>query len=420
MADLVEEKAHARLSPSASKRWMTCPGSVRLIEEHNIAYKPSKYAAEGTVAHEVHELCLVHKRKASYYLGRTIEADGMKFTVNTNMVEAVQLSLDYIDERVAMAETSGIRVEILVEVRCSLKSLGVVGLDGGTSDVILMFWEGDTLLEVEVFDYKHGQGVAVEAENNTQALSYALGTVLLPQLNGQGIPNGVTITISQPRAHHADGRIRSWEVNKNYILNWCDDELLPKAKETHNPNAKLVASEDGCRFCDVRGNCPKLTEKMQEVVMLDFADDSEPTMPDINSMTSEQKMFVINYGSMLKSFILAVDEQVKSEIDSGSKDYQGMLKLVRKTTRRKFTEEALDELVSPLLDHLERDDLFEEKTRSMTEIERRLKKSIGTKAAKEIMSDITINPEGAIVVAPESDKRKAVEPTLISDFADLN
>lgn len=93
MADLVEEKQHARLSPSSAKRWMTCPGSVKFIEALNIEETPSKYAAEGTVAHEVHELCLVNNQKASEWLGRTISADGMKFKVNQNMVDAVQASL---------------------------------------------------------------------------------------------------------------------------------------------------------------------------------------------------------------------------------------------------------------------------------------------------------------------------------------
>ena len=205
MVDLVEEKQHARLSPSATKRWMTCPGSAAIIAKLPNSDKPSKYAAEGTVAHEVHELCLLENQDAIKYKGRTFEADGFKFKVNQDMVDAVQLSLDYIRERISMANTIGRTVKVKVEVRCSLKSLGVPGMDGGTSDVILEFWDGDTLMEVEVFDYKHGAGVAVEAVDNTQAMSYALGTILLPELKDQDITDGITVTISQPRAHHPAG-----------------------------------------------------------------------------------------------------------------------------------------------------------------------------------------------------------------------
>lgn len=433
----VEEKQHAKRSPSAAKRWMTCAGSIQLIDALDIEDIPSKYAAEGTVAHEIHELCLLYKLDAKCFKGKTISADGIKFKVDQDMVDAVQLSLDYIYDRIEMAEMVGLRVEMRVEVRCSLKSLGIPGMDGGTSDVILLFWDDDfeepILVEVEVFDYKHGAGVAVDAIDNPQAMSYGLGTILLPELNGQGIPGGITITISQPRAHHPDGRIRSWKTDKDYLLNWCDDELIPRALATLSEvefyahartedfweEPDLIASDAGCRFCKAAGQCPMLYKVTQEVAMLDFADDVDPVMPDVNKLTADQKRFIMEHGAMLRSFITAVEAQVKSEVDHGSEEYDGHFKLVRKTTHRKFTEDALDEIVSPLLDHLEHSDVFVENTRSMTEIERRLKKAVGVKNAEEIMSDITIKPEGESVIAPESDRRKAVEPTVISDFADL-
>lgn len=414
MADLVEEKQHARLSPSASKRWMTCPGSIGMTEKLNIQDKPSRFAAEGTVAHEVHELCLVKNHQAKDYFGKTIEADGFKFKVNQDMVDAVQMSLDYIQDRIDMAELEGLRVEVQVEVRSSLKYLDIPGLDGGTSDVVLLFWDGDELVGIEIFDYKHGAGVAVECIDNPQAMSYALGIIVKYKAE-KSLP--VRVTISQPRAHHPDGRIRYWEVEAKYILNWQDNDLVPKAKATLEPDAKLVPSDDGCRFCPVAGQCPRLFERTQEVAMLDFADsDDEPQLPDVETLTAEQKRFVMDHAAMLRSFIVAVENQVKHEVDHGSQDYEGHYKLVRKTTRRKFIEDALDELTSPLLDHLEHGDVYEEKSRSMTEIERRLKKAIGAKHAKEVMDEVTTKPEGELVIAPQSDKRKAQQPSLIGDF----
>lgn len=414
MADLVEEKQHARLSPSASKRWMTCPGSIGMTEKLNIQDKPSRFAAEGTVAHEVHELCLVKNHQAEDYFGKTIEADGFKFKVNQDMVDAVQMSLDYIQDRIDMAELEGLRVEVQVEVRSSLKYLNIPGLDGGTSDVVLLFWDGDELVGIEIFDYKHGAGVAVECIDNPQAMSYALGIIVKYKAK-KSLP--VRVTISQPRAHHPDGRIRYWEVEAKYILDWQDNDLVPKAKATLEPNAKLVPSDDGCRFCPVAGQCPRLFERTQEVAMLDFADsDDEPQLPDVETLTAEQKRFVMDHAAMLRSFIVAVENQVKHEVDHGSQDYEGHYKLVRKTTRRKFIEDALDELTSPLLDHLEHGDVYEEKSRSMTEIERRLKKAIGAKHAKEVMDEVTTKPEGELVIAPQSDKRKAQQPSLIGDF----
>ncbi len=419
---IIENKQHARLSPSASKRWMTCPGSIGLTEQLNIEDKPSKFAAEGTVAHEIHEKCLLEGNAAKYYLGKTFTADGFKFTVTQGMVDAVQESLDYINGRIEDATEMDMTVRLEVEVRSSLEYLNIPGLDGGTSDVVLLFFAEDEdgheyLDEIEVIDYKHGAGVAVEAKDNTQALCYGLGVMRLPQFNTDHIPSGITITITQPRAHHPDGPIRSWNISQNQLAAWEQYELEPKAKACHEPDAEFKPSDDGCRFCPCAGQCPKLYERTQEVALADFADDS---FPDPVTMSVEQKSLVMDHAAMLRAFIVAVEDQIKQEVDAGSKDYEGRYKLVRKTTRRKFVGEALDPVMSPLLDHLSEEDIFEQKSRSMTEIEKRLKNAIGNKHAKEIMDDITEKPEGGLVIAPESDKRKAVQPSVIGDFNNLD
>ena len=432
MADLVEEKQHARLSPSAAKRWMTCPGSIKAIERLNIQDKPSRFAAEGTVAHEVHELCLVKNQIAKDYFGKTITADGMKFKVNQDMVDAVQMSLDYIQDRIDMAELEGLRVEVQVEVRSSLEYLGIPGLDGGTSDVVLLFWDGDELVGIEVFDYKHGAGVAVECIDNPQAMCYALGIVTKYNASRK-LP--IRITISQPRAHHPDGRIRHWDTDAKLIRWWQENELVPKALATLDEvqfyaharteektwqEPEFQPSDDGCRFCPLAGNCPALYKRSQEVAMIDFDEcEDDVQLPDVETLTAEQKQFIMDHAGTIRSFIVGVENQVKQEVDHGSQEYEGRYKLVRKTTRRKFAEDALDELTSPLLDHLDHTDIYEEKSRSMTEIERRLKKAIGAKAAKEVMDEITIKPKGELVIAPISDKRKAEQPSMIGDFTGM-
>ena len=154
--------------------------------------------------------------------------------------------------------------------------------------------------------------------------------------------------------------------------------------------------------------------------MLDFADITDPQLPNPLLLTAEQKQFIMLHGAVVKSFIVAVEKQIKDEMDIGSVEYKDELKLVRKSPKRKFIDDALDEICSPLLDHLERTDLFIEKARTTTEIEKRLKKSIGVKMAKDVMDDITVKPLGDIVVALQSDKRKEVEPTIVSDFTDID
>ena len=413
---VIEDKTHARLSPSASKRWMTCPGSVRLIESLDLPETFNRYAAEGTVAHEVHELSLIAKGIAAAHIGMRTEVDGFKFTVNEEMADAVQVGLDYVQQRIDEHEGWGYTVEVKVEVRASLKPLGIPGLDGGTSDVVLLVWDGDTLIEIEVIDYKHGQGVAVEPEHNSQALCYALG-VALEESTHITYQTNVRVTITQPRAVHMRGPIRTWEVNAVHLRNWQVNELVPKANRTRDPEAEFVPSDDGCRFCQAAGQCPALYNKTQDIAIADFAED---TFPDPKVMSSEQKRIVLDHADMLRNFVVAVENQVKLEMDHGSKDYEGGYKLVYRTTHRKLTEDAKDPDFSPLLDYIPLTDLYESKLKALGEIEKALKKTMKPKQVKELMETLTERPEPGMVVASINDSRKEVQSTMITDFTSLS
>ena len=401
---------HAKLSPSASKRWMTCPGSVALIGTLAPKETPNRYAAEGTVAHEVGEKCLLENKDPADFMGQKFTVDGFTFTVNDNMVEAVEEYVDYIRDRVSRPAN---KVDMEVEVWCSLESLGIPGLDGGTSDTVLIHHAHHI---IEVIDYKHGQGVAVEVEHNTQAMHYGLGAAIKLGIK-RADDWDIILTIVQPRAHHPDGRIRSWELTSDELFEWQDKELIPAAQATQEDNAPLVSSEDGCRFCPVAGNCTALYDKTQELAIVDFKDNS---FPNPVTMTPEQKTIVMDHATMIKAYIVAVENQIKLEVDGGSKDYEDHYKLVRKTTHRKFIDGALDPDFSELLDHLDHDQVFIEKPLALGAIEKNLKKALGVKLAKEIMGDLTMKPEGELVVAPIADKRKAEQPSIVSDFDGLD
>ena len=416
--------AHAKLSPSAAKRWMHCPGSVRLIEAIEVEDKPSRYAAEGTVAHSICEQCLLHDKDPKEFLGLKMEADGFEFTVNQNMVDACNVYVDYIREYIHDAEIQAdINIQCEVEVKCSLKHLKIKGLDGGTSDCVLINREH---CELEVDDYKHGAGVAVEVENNPQAMQYGLGALRKLEEEGEDISDWkVTLTIIQPRAIHKDGPIRSWTVSAAALLTWQKEDLIPAAKATHKPDAPLVPSDDACRFCPV-SDCQARYQKVTEMAMLDF-EDSKGILPNPELMTVEQKLNVMDHIAMIRSFLVAVEKQVKFEVDSGSQEYKGRYKLVESTTQRRLTDEAFDEICSPLLEYLEEDELYERKPKGIGALENSLKDHFRkegvkgfTKKVKEILDSVTTKPDGEIVIAPQSDRRKEVQPSIIGDFEDLD
>ena len=82
--------AHSKWSASGFEQRMLCPGSYVLQ-----AGKPdntSKYAAEGTAAHQVLTWALQEDRPASAFIGRVIESDGFTFEVDEDMARHVQVT----------------------------------------------------------------------------------------------------------------------------------------------------------------------------------------------------------------------------------------------------------------------------------------------------------------------------------------
>lgn len=420
---------HAKKSPSSSKRWMTCAGSNnlidKLIEDGAIPEdSTSKYAAEGTVAHDLGEICLRDGVHPSKFLGEKREADGFTFTVNQNMLDAVEVYVNYINDQIHDALVQAdIDLEMHLEVWCSLSSLGVIGMDGGTTDCMLINREHEV---IENIDYKHGAGVPVDVIGNTQTMMYSVGALLKLQEEGVDISNWqVYNTIVQPRAAHRDGPIRTESMSATELLEWSEETLIPAGHACDEEDAPLVPSDEGCRFCPAAGSCTALYEKTQMVAISDFEDDS---FPDPRIMTKEQKIIVMDHIDVIRSYLVAVENQVKLEMDGGSNDYEGKYKLVRKTAHRKFTEDAFDEDFSPLLDHMEPEEMYTKKPKGIGDIEKVLKKKFREEGYKgkgldqivgDVMSDVTIKPEGDIVVAPMSDKRSAVPASAVGDFSNL-
>ena len=83
-----------------------------------------------------------------------------------------------------------------------------------------------------------------------------------------------------------------------------------------------------------------------EQTKIDFS-----TVPSPDALTAEQKLKIFSAAEQIKKFIDEVVKSVTAEMLQGSK-YSG-LKLVRKATKRKFTELASDVVMSPLLDYLD-------------------------------------------------------------------
>ena len=64
--------AHAQLSASGSSRWLNCPGSVHAESIYPPDGEGSEFAIEGSMAHELADLCLKKNRDAESYIGKKV------------------------------------------------------------------------------------------------------------------------------------------------------------------------------------------------------------------------------------------------------------------------------------------------------------------------------------------------------------
>lgn len=363
--------AHSSIGASSMSRWSVCPASVRL--SIGMPNTSSKYAEEGTLAHSVAEQILNNQ---------LIDCE------DPGIIEPVMVYVDYIRDLQIGCSTYGI------EEKFDLSSV-YPGLFG-TCDAWVYDAIGSTL---HIVDYKHGQGLAVEVENNKQLRYYALGALLKLKLP----VSEVQMTIVQPRAFHPDGPIRSWKIPVIELLDFTAD-LIEAAEATQDPNAKLV-SGDHCRFCPAAPTCPELHETAIKTAQEEFS----PTL----SYSPEKLADVLSKIPAIQAWCKSVEMFAYNEAQHG-REIPGF-KLVPKKTHRKWKD--IEDLDTKLLLEvgLSYDDVFEKKMKTPAQVE-----SLLDKEGKKLLEAFTFKPDGGTNLVPVTDKRKPAKAAIETEFTVIN
>lgn len=385
----LKSKGHSRIGASGAYRWMVCPGSPAMIDKAP-PQAQSSYAAEGTAAHKVGELCLKTGNNAARYVGN--DFDGIICT--DEMAEAVQVYVDTVREDLEKNPGS----TLLVEQSFDLGQI-MLGLFG-TNDAVVFQAFG----KLSVYDYKHGFGV-VEVVDNKQLLYYALGAIL-NLLNGGGDFESVELVIVQPRAMHRDGRVRRWSVDVPYIMEFAK-ELLVAAEKTLDPNAELVAGGH-CQYCAARPFCPALKQLVVKTAAMDFPEPAPPAprFPSPDMLTPEQLKKALDLSEIINDWIRSVEAYAEESARRGVK-IPGY-KLVKKRANRKWISEAA--VAETLSEYGEA--IFEPKSLlSPAKVE----KVVGKKNLI-LIETLCETPDSGVVLVPEHDKREAVAPPMVADF----
>lgn len=231
--------AHSKMGGSAAHRFLNCPGSTALISQLQLDEGDDPdYRRDGVQAHEWGAKCL-ETDKDAWELFHEYPDLGPSAGL------AVQ---DYINYVRSLPGRRRVEVKIhLPDLHPQMFSTIDVTLTGVLGKIAL-----------RVIDYKHGEGVYVEVENNEQLMYYG-GMVIMENPAEFDDADLVELTIVQPRIAWAEP-IRSWVTTVGALKQWLYDVLLPAmnlaAKDMH------LQLGEWCRFCPAKLVCPAMTQAM--------------------------------------------------------------------------------------------------------------------------------------------------------------
>ena len=353
--------AHSRIvGGSSAKRVIACPGSVALVD--TMPPQPSSsYADEGTLLHDIIAQVLETDAPPAQFLGRKYE--NVEFTedlLERKLIPALK-ALDDIDPDKTM--------EFAVESSVSFGDFlpGVFG----SADLL-----GRIGNRVIVLDWKFGDGVTVEVENNAQHLFYTAAAMRTPGL--EWLFKGVTeveLVIVQPPY------VRRWMTTPDRVAQF-ETELLRAVKLSRQPDAPM-AHGDHCRWCPAKPICPILTGAVDRAVQA-----------KLEAMPVDQIGYYLEQVPMIEQFISDLKGLAQNLIESGQ-PVPGW-KLVNKRAIRQWTDPlaAADFLTDVDIDP------YEEKLITPAAAEKLLKK------AKIPFADgLVVAVSSGSTLAPASDPR---------------
>lgn len=390
---------HAKLSPSSAERWISCPPSVRMIEEHtdpSVRDEDSVYAREGTLAHALGELKAGLEFKlitrAQHTRGKKAwlkEFNAMNYEPGTleEMEGHTDTYVELIRERLARVPGSALFLEQRMDSgvpRC-----------WGTSDVVIVGPE-----HIEIIDLKYGAGVFVSAHDNYQLNLYSLGAL---DTYGDLIETTtrVYMTIFQPRMNNVSTR----DLHPDELRAWRSEVAIPAAELALSDNpGEFGPSEKACRWCPVAAICrARVDAAIEEAFGEDFLDEPIPEeVPKPEVLTDDELGAALERVDFIKSWLSALEEYALEKAYGRGERIPGH-KVVMSGGRRTVTDPTA--AIQTLIDKgYKAEQVADFKVKPLGQLE----KLVGKKELPEVLGDLLKKGDGRPSLVPESDPRQEV------------
>ena len=368
--------SHAILSASSSHRWMNCTPSARL--EREFADRETEAAAEGTAAHALCE----HK------LRRALKMRSRKPVSKYDCDEMDAYTDGYVEfvlEQLAQAKLECSDPLVLIEQRLDFSCWVPEGF--GTGDCLIV---ADKLLHI--IDFKYGQGVLVEAEENPQMMLYALGALRL--FDSLYDITEVSMSIYQPRRDN----VSTWAISVDELNAWAENVLKPKAELAHKGKGDYLPGP-WCQFCKAAVKCRARAEEKLQLARFEFA--PPPLLSD------EEIEEILTKLDDLTKWASEIQAYAQDAAINHGKVWQGF-KLVATRTNRRYTDE---EAVIQAAKDAGYTDIFRKSLIPITEME----KLMGKKNFTSILGPLMEKPQGRPTLVPVTDKRPALKKTGVEE-----
>jgi len=391
-------------------------------------YESSKYAREGTRAHD--------------WAAKVLEGQVALLDVPDEIRDPVG---EYVTHCLSLVPEG---VSPMIEVKAPLF---YNKKEKGTSDFCVVT---DALIENE--DYKHGAGVLVRAEENTQGAIYAMS--LVRHLEGvyDFQPDTlVRIGIKQPR-HHEGAHHNRWEVTLADLEKFCekievkaheaqaglDDVLRVITREGDVSCSEILAvapgtkfdpsegDEGACRWCDAKAFCE--VRNAAGIASIPHGDPNAmlAAMPDLSKeekdLDANERLkyrfpdqvlddeFLVGFYAAKKNVLAAmgdVEEYLESRAHAGDGAPGTKLVMGREGNRAWRNEEEAETFLKG--QKLKLDERCDFKLKSPTKIEKLLKEKLEkTTRTRNRFEELVTRSAAKEVLALASDKRDAVKAAV--------